>query len=95
MCLTEEFFITLGQAVREMETKGWVSLEDHLEEYDLKYEDFLRKGWIREKTLLSTADLHPYQLTTRGRHYLRNVKGQHLMIRPTKLAALARQRDAG
>lgn len=89
MSLSGDFFNILGIAIREMEAKGWVSLEDHLFEYGLTYEDFLQKGWMCEKVLSSTADLHPYQLTARGRHYLRNVKGQYLMIRRETLQTLA------
>ncbi len=85
MCLSSEFFLERGKAIRQYALRGEVELDSFLEEHGLSEEDLFRAGLLKEKLIRSTADLSDYAVSETGRHYLREVRRYQLrMIKPKK-----------
>ena len=80
MCLHLEFFIKREATLHEYEQKGYVLLDDFLDQNNLSEQDLLSVGFLKKKEILSTADLSPYEVSVSGRLHLKELKADELIF---------------
>jgi hypothetical protein len=83
MSLEIEFFEERQRVYTEYKEKGYLNLNDFLSQTGLSIEQLIKVGVLEHKEWESTADLHDYRVSQKGRQYFKLASHQLILLNKT------------
>jgi len=78
--IAEEFFEKREKKLDEYRAKGYLELEDVLQQTGISIELLIKAGLLKMKEIQSTTDLLDYQVTEKGKVYFKELKQMQLIM---------------
>lgn len=78
--IRREFFKQRQNRLDEYRAKGYRLLEEFMQENNISLEQLIDAGLLQMKTIQSTADVLDYEITEKGRVYLKELKQMQLIF---------------